>query len=145
MEPEFNLDLDEVRRGIDAAEVISLFFPYFRKTLLLDARSNGTEGPAAWVVDMVANSDERLESLRRLRPNFEPPRALTLVPWPRFVASVKASGVWDILLDRAGRDAAHQIEPMLERCYRELLREEREEYRRAIAGIGYQTVWQRER
>src|SRR4051812_28678607 len=94
MDQDFHLDLDDVRRNIEAAEVVSLYFPYFRKTLLIDSRCSRVDPPMARVVDMVRSADERLEALRRLRPRFGRPKAITLIPWPRFVVSAKESGMW---------------------------------------------------
>ncbi|MBI2761002.1 MAG: hypothetical protein HYX51_06210 [Chloroflexi bacterium] len=145
MDQDFHLDVDEVRRSIDAAEVIALYFPYFRKTLLLDTRSTRVDPPMARVVDMVRSAEERLETLRRLRPRFARPKAIILVPWPRFVSSVKQSGVWQIVVERLVSAGDPDAEVALERCYRELLREERAELRRAVTGDGYQTMWERTR
>lgn len=143
MDQEFHIDVDEVRLTLDRAEVISLFFPYFRKTLLLDTRRSRVDPPMVRVVPMVASSKERVESLRRLRPRFERPESIALISWPRFVASVKTLGVWQMIVERLTRAGGPQCEVALERCYRELVRQERAEFRRAVTGEGYQTLWQR--
>lgn len=144
MDQEFHIDVDEVRRTLDRAEVVALYFPYFRKTLLLDRRHSPADPPLARVVPMVNSAQERLESLRRLRPRFGRPESLALIPWPRSVASAKRLGVWQMVVERFVAAGGQQCEVVLERCYRQLLREERLEFRRAVAGEGYQTLWQRE-
>ena len=53
-------DLEEVRSGIIDADVVSLFFPYFGKTVLIDTRSNGADGPVIMLTDMVRNPQERV-------------------------------------------------------------------------------------
>lgn len=141
LEQEFHVDLDELRRNVDRAEVISLFFPYLRRTLLLDMRCTSVDPPLAQVVPMVASSEERVESLRRLRPRFDRPERMILIPWPRYVASVKALGVWQVMTERLTGAGGSACEVSMERCYRELLREERAEFRRAITGEGYRTLW----
>jgi hypothetical protein len=143
MDQDSHIDLDEVRRGIESAEVIALYFPYFRRTLLLDTRSTPVDPPLVRVTEMVRSADERVKALRRMRPRFPRPRAITLIPWPRFVSSAKETGVWQLLVDRL--TAAGGAEVVLERCYRELLREERGEFCRAVTGEGYQTLWERTR
>lgn len=145
MDQEFHVDVEEVRRSVEAAEVISLYFPYFRKTLLIDSRVSDVDPPMVRVVEMVRSADERLKELRRLRPRFGRPKAITLIPWPRFVTSVKTQGVWQILLDRLTASGGPALGTALERCYRELLREERAELRRAITGEGYRALWERVR
>lgn len=143
MDQDTHLDLDEVRRAIEGADVIGLYFPYFRKTLLLDARSSDVDGPMVRVVPMVRSAAERLETLRRLRPRFGRPRGVTLIPWPRFVASTKQLGVWQLMLERLAGAGEANAEVVLERCYRELMREEQAEFRRAVTGDGYHTLWER--
>jgi hypothetical protein len=143
MEQEYPVDLDELRRTIDRADVIALFFPYFHKTLLLDTRATRVDPPMARVVPMVRTAQERMEELRRLRPRFDRPRALALIGWPRSVASVKALGVWAALVERFAAAGSDGCEATLERCYRALVREERAELRRAVRGEGYRTVWHR--
>ena len=39
------IDIDAVNHTIDEAQIISLFFPLLRKTLLLDTRTDGDVGP----------------------------------------------------------------------------------------------------
>ena len=143
LDQEFHIDVDEVRQTLDRAEVVALYFPYFRQTLLLDTRGSSVDPPMAWVVPMVGSAQERLESLRALRPRLGRPDSLALIPWPRYVASVKKLGVWQMIVERLTAAGGVQPEVVLERCYRELVREERAELRRAISGNGYRTLWQR--
>jgi hypothetical protein len=129
MDQEFHIDVEEVRLNLSRSEVVALFFPTFHKTLLLDLRSNATDQPMAVVVPMVRSADERVAELARLRPRFGRPRSLSLIPWPRYVTSVKRLGVWQLVIDRLTEAGATNAEVMLERCYRELLRAERAERR----------------
>jgi hypothetical protein len=143
MDQEHHIDVDEVRRNLERSEVIALFFPQFHKTLLLDTRSSANEPPLACVVPMVRSAEERVAELRRMRPQFGRPSSLTLIPWSRYVPSIKRLGVWQLFIDRLAAAGDENAELVLERCYRELLREERAEYLRAILGDGYQTLWER--
>ena len=143
MDQEFHVDVDEVRRTLDRAEVITLFFPYFRKTLLLDTRHSQADPPLVRVVPMVASGEERLKSVQRMRPRFGRPESLALIAWPRYVSSVKELGVWQLIVERLVTAGGPACEVALERCYRELLREERAEFRRAVTGEGYRALWQR--
>lgn len=143
MDQEFHIDVDEVRLNLNRSEVVALFFPTFHKTLLLDLRSNGSDPPMATVVPMVRSADERVAELQRLRPRFGRPKSISLIPWPRYVSSVKRLGVWQLVVDRLASAGASAAEVTLERCYRELLREERAESARAVTGDGYQTLWSR--
>ncbi len=143
MDQEFQVDFDEVRRTLDRAEVITLFFPYFRKSLLLDTRRSPADTPLMRVVPMVSSGEERMRSVQQMRPRLGRPESLALIPWPRYVASVKELGVWQLIVDRMIDVGGSPTEVTLERCYRELLREERNEFRRAVTGEGYRSLWQR--
>lgn len=143
MEQDFSVDLDEVRQNFAAADVIALYFPLFRQTLLLDVRSSAVDPPLVRVVPMARSVEERVEAVRRLRPRLGRPDAIALLAWPRRVAGVKAAGVWQLLADRLAEAGMANAELVLERCYRELLGAERTEFSRAIRGEGYRTLWQR--
>lgn len=68
-----------------------------------------------------------------------------MIPWPRFVSSAKALGLWQAIVDRMSGTGWRQAEASLERCYRELLAEERAELQRACTGDGYRTIWEQPR
>ena len=91
----FELDIDAVRENIAEAEVVTLYFPLLRKTLLVDTRSNEVVGPFVRLVPMASNSGERFESLRRLRPQLPRADSITMIPWGRRVATLEDAGIWD--------------------------------------------------
>lgn len=141
MDQEFRIDLAEVRQNVQRAEVVTVHFPYFRKTLLLDARTSANEGPMAKIRPAAGSIDDRIKDLRGLRPRFGRPESITYIPWPKFVASLKEIGVWDVTVDRMVAAGGHQIEQEMERLYRSLRRDEWNEFRNAIAGKGYKSIW----
>jgi hypothetical protein len=93
-------DLDTITRNIDEADVVSLYFPAFGKTLLIDNRASEHVGPMVRVVPIADSSAERLRSVRRLRPELPRPTSLTLIPWTRRVDSLCALGVWEHIVQR---------------------------------------------
>ena len=95
MDDEFVFSLEEVITNIDTSQVMSLFFPAFRKAVVIDTRSNDEEGAMVRILPMAASPQERLRTIRRLRPKFPRLRTLTLIPWPRYVESLVSMGVWD--------------------------------------------------
>jgi len=143
MDQEFRIDLAEVRQSVARADVITVHLLYFRETLLLDARTSANEGPLARVRPAVDSIDERIKDLRNLRPRFGKPESLTYVPWPKYVISLKESGVWDVLVDRMVQAGNARIEEELERLYRRLRVDEWNEFRHAISGKGYKKIWAR--
>ena len=143
MDQEFRIDLAEVRSSVMRAEVVTVHFPYFRETLLLDTRRSSNEPPLVRIRPSVASVDERISDIRNLRPRFGRPESITYIPWPKFVASLKESGVWEIILDRMVMAGGQPMETELERLYRRLRKDEWNEFRKAIAGKGYKTVWEK--
>jgi len=141
MDQEFKIDLAEVRQSVARADVITVHFLYFRETLLLDARHSSFEGPLVRVRPAVDTIDERMKDIRSLRPRFGKPESLTYIPWPKYVISLKESGVWDILVDRLVSAGSPAVADDMERLYRRLRVDEWNEYRKAISGKGYKTVW----
>ena len=141
MDEDFEYDLDDVFSNIKEAEVMSLFFPTFRKAVVIDTRVNETEGPMVCVLPMAASPQERLRSIKKLRPDFPRLQNLTLIPWPRYVDSLVDLGVWDRIIQRF-KDTGHE-ETVLEcgTILEELIRLEKSELAAVIRGDNYHTIW----
>jgi hypothetical protein len=143
MDSDFRIDLAEVNRNLDMAEVVSLYFPLLRKTLLIDTRRSAVDGPMIKVVPMVATPEERFRSLRQLRPRFPKPESVTIIPWPKYVGSLMRLGVWDHIASRFAEVGDPELMRQCEACLQELLTAEREEIGRAIRGENFQDLWRR--
>jgi hypothetical protein len=139
----YDIDIEAVHQNIDEAAVVSLHFPMLRRTLLIDTRRGPNDGPLVCVVSMVNSSAERFESLRRLRPELPRPESLTMIPWARSVRTLERTGVWDRVMARLEECGGPQTLIDARRCLRELRSLELNEYRRAITGSEYRTVWGR--
>jgi hypothetical protein len=139
---DFQLDLTEMANSLDTAEVVALYFPLLRKTLIVDARSSAVDAPMVKIVEMVATPEERFRSLRRLRPRFPRPDSLTLIPWPKYVQSLVSLGMWEHLVARFVNlgfpDTVHECEA----CLEELTALEKEEINRALSGENYKSLWE---
>jgi hypothetical protein len=141
---DYGIDLNEVGRVIDSADVLVVRFAIVDKRLLIDARTTETEGPAIAVVDKAGSVEERFKSLKKMRPRFPLPERIMSFMWPRHIDTFRASGLGERIQSRLvslGGDA------MVERCneaFDELARQERTETFMAIrGGETYQTLWQR--
>ena len=143
MDDDFIYDRDEVMKNIDSAEVISVFFPGFRKAMVVDTRHTDSEGPMIRIMPMAASPQERLRRMRRLRPGFPRVRRLTLIPWPRYVDSLVTLGVWDRIVQRLKNsdykdgDADTEYDSVLE----ELRRLEKAELAAVVLGENCHTIW----
>ncbi len=92
---DYGLDLDEVARVIDAAEVLVVRFAILDKRLLIDARKSETEGPVIAVVPKASSVEERFKALKKLRPRLPLPEKIMSFMWPRQMETFLASGLWD--------------------------------------------------
>jgi hypothetical protein len=141
MDNEYHIDFDQILNTIRNAEVVAFRFVTVPMRLLIDNRSSEIDAPMVKLVPKVASAEERFKSLKMLRPRFKLPNKISAIWWPRYVASLEETGVWDAIVKRiadAGYpDAAAECADILA----ELKRMEREEIANAIHGEGYRTLW----
>ncbi len=141
---EYGLDIDEVAKVIDSAEVLVIRFAILDRRLLLDSRVGDQDGPFIGIVPKAGSIEERFKSLKRLRPRFPLPDKIMSFLWPRHIETFKTSGLWERIETRM---VSLGGEAMTERCreaYDELAHEERREVLSAIrGGEGYQSLWER--
>ncbi|MBI4299876.1 MAG: hypothetical protein HY677_01980 [Chloroflexi bacterium] len=145
MDNDFGVNIGEVFRVIDAADVFVIGFSLFPERLLVDARTDAYEGPLVEVVGPASSVEDRLKNLRELRPRFPPPEKFTFFVWPKRIATMDRLGVWDRIRRRC--DAFRQRE-MLEQCekaFRQLEQLERGAMVSAVKGEGYQVIWASEK
>ena len=142
MDSDFRIDVTEVYRAIDVGEIIALYFPLLRKTLLMDARTTALDGPMIKVVAMATSPEERFRELVRLRPRFPKPESISIIPWPKYAASLVRLDVWDHIVRRFLEIGPPEIVRQCDECLQKIYRAEREEIRRAIAGNEYETLWE---
>jgi hypothetical protein len=124
----FGIDPQEVIRNVETAEVICLHFPLLNKVL-----------PKAKSVE------DRLRSLRKLRPRFAQPDKVTIIPWPNYVDSMVRLGIWGALVRRMASIGHAGSAADCDRVLDELRRLERDELAAAVTGKQYHTIWQRPR
>lgn len=139
--PGFEIDIEAVHQNVQEAEVVSLYFPMLRKTLIVDTRSNDHVDPLVCLVDMVQDAGERFRSLRKLRPQLPRPQSITLIPWVLRVVSLRETGVWADLTARLV-DFSECLESAA-RCLDELESLERDELQQALTGENHRTLWGR--
>jgi len=141
MEGNFLFEIDEVLRNVQEAEVMSIFFPSFRKALIIDTRSNTDDGPMVRLMPMASSPQDRVRSIRKLRPGFPRLQNLTLIPWQRYVDSLVNLGVWEKIVKRIEESGDAKAIQACDAALTELRRLERQELVAAISGDNYQTIW----
>lgn len=145
MDYEYPIDLDEILRVINSAEVVVFRFLIVSQRLLIDPRANDRAGPVMTLVPPARSAEERFRALRQLRPEFRQPERIIAVHWPRFIERLVSMGVWAAIeqrmMERGTPETARQVTKVLA----ELQRLEKRELRNAIKGEGYNTLWERRR
>ncbi len=141
MDNDYSVDLSEISNTIAASEVVVLRFVAVGQRLLLDFRVSEIDGPLIKLVAPVTSVEERYRELKKLRPRFDAPSKIVAVWWPRFVASLQTTGVWNEVMlrvsDSGHVDAVRNAEDAME----ELMAAERATQRAAVRGEGFRTLW----
>lgn len=137
----FQDDIEEIKNTLLEADVVSLFFPYFGKTVLIDIRSNETDGPALILTEMVRSPRERIRSMEQLRPGFNDPEKMVLIPWIRYLETLVDSGIWSVIVEKL--EKASFIDPSVSanEILEKLRNLEHRELADAVNGTSYKTIW----
>lgn len=144
MEDDFGLDLQEIMKVIDTAEVLVVRFSIVDKRLLVDARCNQEEGPLIKLVPRVTSVEERFRYLKQVRPRFPLPERIMTFMWPRHVEVLQTSGIWQHIVDKLAALGHVGTAEECEAVYRDLLAEEKAQVVAAIRGEGgYHSLWER--
>jgi len=140
---DFGIDLDEVRRVIDAAEVLVVRFAITNRRLLVDFRTSTDEGPMIKCVPQAASAEDRFRSLKVLRPRFRAPERIMTFHWPRHCRAMRDAGVWDHLARRLVGFGWSGTAGQCDAAFDEVVEEERLVEIAAIrGGEGFQTIWE---
>ena len=87
------VDLEELQRAIDYADVFAMGFRLFPERLMLDTRSNDEQGPMIRVVEPLESVQARFFWLGKERPSFGPPERFVFVPWPHSLRYLQEGGI----------------------------------------------------
>tara|TARA_Y100000996_G_C22445275_1_gene611574 strand:+ start:245 stop:688 length:444 start_codon:yes stop_codon:yes gene_type:complete len=137
-------DLNDVKANILEADVISIFFPNFKKSVLVDTRSTETDGPSIMLTPMARSPRERIKSMEKLRPGFPEVKNMILIPWLRYIFSLEESGIWELLVNRLEQSTLLNSNPAANTILNELKNLENIELLEVIKGNTYQTIWPKE-
>jgi hypothetical protein len=143
---DFGLDMEEVTKVIESAQVLVVRFAIVDKRLLVDTRTNNKEGPFIGVVPKAGSVEERFKSLKRLRPRFPLPEKIMSFMWPRHMETFRNSGLWNRIEERLVSLGGELLSERCNEVFGELIGEEKTEVLAAIrGGEGYQSLWERPR
>ncbi len=145
MDNAFNISSSKIIRALAEAEVMSIFFPRVGKALIVDTRHDADHGPVVLMDGMVGSAEERLQSVRRLRPEFTAIAQLTLAPWFGSVRAFAEQGIFDAIVERFRAMGYDDAANDAVRAFRALRRHERQVLLDLIAGEAQttRTLWAR--
>ncbi len=143
MTDEFGVDLDEVMRVVDTADVLIIRFVLIEKRLLMDARHDDQEGPLLALVPRAGSIEVRVLHLKEMRPRFPIPSQLMSFLWPRGAVALRSSGVWQRIVDRLAKGSLPDMAERCEQVFDQILQEEQAETMKAVRGEGgYYSLWE---
>jgi hypothetical protein len=145
MDNDYVLNLDDILRTVETADVIRLRFQLLDKRLVIDNRTSEVEGPMVKLVNRAGSSEESFRNLKRMRPRFPLPEKMTAIFWPKYANTLRSTGVWSAVMRRIEATGFDDSVRQADEVMQEMLQMERREIRNAIYGEGFQTVWQRTR
>jgi len=146
MSDDFGVDLDEVYRVIDGAEVLVVRFHIIQKRLLIDFRTKAGVAPLVALVAKAESIEDRFRSIKKMRPDMPIPEHLMSFNWPRSMPVLAGSSVWQHIIDRLQSLGGHESVEQAGKAMEQLLLEERLEVFGAITGAEhYQTLWEHQR
>lgn len=144
MDHDFGVDLEEIGRVIEDADVFIVRFGKIESRLLVDARTAPGDPPRIEVVPPVSSASERYRYLQQSRPGLPLPEHITVFTWPRPVDVMRECGVWQRITERMTALGGDRLADACRRAFREIEYRERAELAAAIlGGEGFETIWER--
>ncbi len=134
MDNAFNLSSTKIIQVIAEAEVMSIFFPRVGKALIVDTRYNPEAAPTVFVDEMAGSPQDRLDSIRRLRPQFKELAQLTLAPWVGSTRSFAEQGLLDAVVARFHSEGFPETADEARVAFHQMQRFERATLRALIEG-----------
>ncbi len=141
MDSAYDVDREALIEAIGSQDHLIFRFTIVQQRLLVDFRSNEHTGPGVHLLPPVRSMRERVASIAKARPDFPRPEQIYVVGWPLRVAALERLDVLQPMRDRLADLGAEEQVERLDRAYRELLEDERQELHRAVTGEGYRTIW----
>lgn len=145
MDGDFRLDMNEVMKNMETAEVICIYFPILRKALVIDRRATGEDEPMVKMTPMVDSVEDRFRSIRRMRPKYPRPESITVLPWPKYVDSLVRLGIWDRIVERFINSGHKKAVAECQATLETIRKLEKAELAAVIMGQDYDTIWESQR
>ncbi len=139
------VDVGEVRKVVDNADVFAVGFRNFGKRLFVDTRSDADVRAMVAVVEPLASPQERFFWLGKTRPSLGVPKAFGYFNWPQSPNYLVESGIWELIRARVGAANDTVVDHQCETALKGLRGLERQATLAAIRGDDHLTLWSRSR
>ena len=137
------VDLEELRKVVDHADVFTIGFRMFPQRLIVDTRTTENAGPMVRVVEPVASVEERFFWLGTERPTFGAPERFTFFLWPHSVRYFDESGLGEMIRNRVYSLGFEQVGAEIAQSMHALIQLEQQATFDAIHGRNHHTLWER--
>jgi hypothetical protein len=114
------VDVEEIGKMIDGADVFALGFAHISERLLVDSRSNDEEVALVQIVEPAGSAPERLSWLYRRRPSLGAPQSFAFIGWPHSPGFLVQSGVWGRICARVGAALETDVRAQCDLALRQL-------------------------
>jgi hypothetical protein len=108
-----DIDLEAMGKLLTQGDLITIGFTLFPLRLLIDTRTNATDGQWVGLVEPVASVQERYLWLGRHRGSFGPPEAFSFFVWPQTVRGLIERDLLRALRRRLTPEAAAALDSAL--------------------------------
>jgi len=128
------IDLGEVKKAVQQADVFAIGFRLFAERLLVDTRHDEKTPPLVQVVEPVDSVEQRFFWLGQHRPSLGTPERFIFFLWPHSIAFLEQCGVVARIRCRCEATERPEALSMFDRALTDLREKERRATRAAITG-----------
>ncbi len=108
------IDTEAMEKLLTQGDLITIGFTLFPLRLLIDTRTNDTDGQWVGLVEPVASVQERYLWLGRHRGSFGPPQAFSFFVWPQTVRGLIERDLLRTLRQRLSPEASAALDSALD-------------------------------
>lgn len=137
------VDLEEVRKVIEQADVFGVGFRLFGERLFVDTRTNAQDGPFIGAVEPLGGIQERMHWLGQQRPRFGMPERFAFFFWPNSLRFFEESGIWEAVTRRVLESGHPTAAAQADRAIATLRQLEQTAMHNAITGEHHRTMWEK--
>lgn len=135
-----DIDLEAMEKLLSQGDLITIGFTLFPQRLLVDTRTNDTDGQWIGLVEPVASVQERYLWLGRHRGSFGTPEGFAFFVWPQTVRGLVERDLLAPLRRRLTPEGRAALEDALQQA----LELERQAIAAAVRGTeAWPAIWQR--